>query len=244
MSRIGILECGRNRDVWLKEYGGFADWIPPFLTRVDGTLTFEVFAAYEGALPGRVDVCDAWLLTGSPASVYENRSWQRTLTDFVAEASKFRPTIGICYGHQHLHAALGGAVEKGSQWGVGIQRYALTEMPDWLPATIARDSAEGFRLIALHQDYVSQSAPGSRTLAGSAECPVGVTTIGDNVLTFQAHPEMAAALASHIYDFHGEAIGHERAAEAKRGLSGSRDDLLAARWIVAFINDRLGFSPG
>jgi len=239
MIRIGLIECGRNLDRWTAEYGGFADWFPPFLGLAGDALEFETFRADLRELPATPEACDAWLLTGSPASVYEDLPWQTALTAFVRRAAPLCPIIGICYGHQHLHAALGGAVAKDAQWGVGIQTYAIAELPAWLPADVARDSAAGLRLIALHQDQVTAAAPGSRLLAGNPACPLGVTTIGENVLTFQAHPEMAPGQASEIYDFHRQRIGPARAESAKASLAGPRDDLLAARWIVAFLEHRL-----
>jgi GMP synthase-like glutamine amidotransferase len=244
MVAVGLLECGRNRSEWLKPYGDFADWFGPFLQPADPSLDFTVYKAHQGELPARVHACGAWLLTGSPHSVYEDHPWQRALTTFLVEAVKARPVIGICYGHQHLHAALGGVVEKRGQWGVGVQTYAIHDMPEWLPDRVAKASANGLRLIALHQDHVSVLAPGSRVLAGSASCPAGVTTIGDNVLTFQAHPEMAPELAREIYDFHREDIGAGLATEAKQTLDRKIDARLAAQWIVAFLNRRSNANNG
>lgn len=229
---VGLLECGRNRADWVERYGGFADWFDPLLRGAAPQLQFRRYRADQGELPPDAAACDAWLLTGSPASVYEDQPWQLALTGFVRSAAAAgQPLVGICYGHQHLHAALGGTVAKAPEWGVGIQRYAVDAAPAWLDA----DGADSLRLIALHQDQVIAPAPGTRTLAHSDMCRFGLTMIGDRVLTFQAHPEMSPEQAAEIYRYRAPDIGEDGAELAIRSLGGARDDGLAARWIVRFL---------
>lgn len=235
MTVIGILECGHNKPEWISDHGGFADWFPPFLQSADPNLQFRVWKAIDGSLPASPDLCDAWLLTGSPASTYHNQPWQAPLTQFVIEARRHRPLIGICYGHQHLHAALGGKVEKAPQWGVGITAYDIGCKPDWLsddPVALATDQ---FHLIALHQDQVTVPAPETQVLASSAECRFAVTTIGTNILTIQPHPEMTPEQVTKIYDLHRDGIGEPRWELAQASLANPRNEQIAARWIVDFI---------
>jgi GMP synthase-like glutamine amidotransferase len=179
-------------------------------------------------------------VTGSPNSVYERPAWQGRLSAFLADVVKHRPVVGICYGHQLLHDSLGGVVEKSAAgWGVGVQKYELREVPAWVPKDRSRALPDGLRLIALHQDQVTQPAPGSRVLAGNAFCPLGITTIGANVLTIQAHPEMAKKLARALYEELRSEQGDERTDEALQSLDAQVDDQLAARWILAFVEYRL-----
>jgi GMP synthase-like glutamine amidotransferase len=207
MTTIGILECGRNKPEWTAEHGGFADWFPPLLHSVDPDLAFRVWCVIDGELPDAPDQCDAWLLTGSPASTYENASWQDALNRFVIEAREHRPLIGICYGHQHLHAALGGRVGKAPHWGAGITRYSIDRQPAWLQRAGEDPASDHFSLIALHQDQVIVAAPDTQVLASSPDCPLAVTMIGPNILTFQPHPEMTPAQVTKIYDLHRRTMG-------------------------------------
>jgi GMP synthase-like glutamine amidotransferase len=237
---IGILECGQTRSDWLEEHGEMADPFPPFLTRADPSLSFRVYKAHRDELPRQVDECDAWLITGSPNSVYERPAWQARLSAFLVEVVKHRPVIGICYGHQLLHDALGGAVEKvPAGWGIGVQKYELREVPAWAPQDEAREVTDAFRLIALHQDQVTQPAPGSRVLAGNAFCPLCITTIGENVFTIQAHPEMTRQLAKALYEELRAEQGDRPTDRALQSLETQIDDQLAARWILAFVQYRL-----
>lgn len=237
MTVIGILECGQTPADWIAEHGEMADPFPPFLRRADPALAFRVYKAHRHQLPASADECDAWLVTGSPHSVYEHHAWQAELAGFLTAAAQRRPVVGICYGHQLLHEALGGKVEKEPRgWGIGVQGYELHERPAWADAAEPHDA---FRLIALHQDQVTRPAPGTRLLAGNAFCLVCITTIGDNVFTIQAHPEMTRTLARDIYEDQRAKQGDEATRRAMKSLEGHIDDLAAARWILGFIAHRL-----
>lgn len=240
MSVIGILECGQTRSDWIEEHGEMADPFPPFLTRADPSLSFKVYKAHREELPGQAHECDAWLVTGSPHSVCDRLAWQAGLSEFLVDAAKHRPVIGICYGHQLLHDAFGGTVEEAAAgWGIGVQTYELREVPGWAPLDRSRAVTDGFHLIALHRDQVTQPAPGSRVLAGNAFCPLGITTIGENVLTIQAHPEMTKTLARVLYEEERGENGDLRTDQAVQSLETQIDDQRAARWILAFVQHRL-----
>lgn len=233
---LGILECGRNKPEWLADHGGFADWFPSLLAPSDPNLSYAVWRADQGEFPASVEQCDAWLLTGSPKSVYENLSWQIALSDFVNLAREKRPIVGICYGHQHLHHALGGRVELRSDWGVGVESYPICSQPDWLGGDFEVGAAGGaFELIALHRDHVVDPAPNTKVLAASAESPFAVTQIGENILTFQPHPEMKPEQASLIYDLHRVDMGEDHYVKAVASLGKPRSERRAADWIVRFV---------
>lgn len=239
MATLGILECGRNLERWLADHGDFADWFPPLLAQAGYKGPYRVYRVALGDVPQDPFECDAWLLTGSPASVYEDKPWQQALTRLVQSAVGKVPLVGICYGHQHIHAALGGRVALHEAWGVGIHSYQIAQMPDWLPPASAALSAQGLRMIALHRDQVVEPAPGTRLLAGNAHCPLGITTIGDEVLTIQTHPEMTREQAAEIYRHHYHDIGADAAQAAIDSLPGPLDAALAAQWIISFIRHRL-----
>lgn len=233
--RIGIIECGQTPAGWIAQHGEMADPFPPFLRRAEPSLEFQVYRAHRGHLPDGPEDCDAWLVTGSPHSVYEHHAWQAGLAGFLLRAARQAPVVGICYGHQLLHEALGGRVEKSPLgWGIGVQRYHLHETPAWAP----EGPRDAFDLIALHQDQVTRPAPGTQVLGGNDFCPVAISTIGDNVFTIQAHPEMTRVLARDIYEDQRERQGEEPTRRALHSLQGPIDDGPAARWILAFIAHR------
>ncbi|NIZ12109.1 type 1 glutamine amidotransferase [Phaeobacter sp. HF9A] len=233
--KIGILECGSNRPEWA-QYGRFADWFPPLLSQAGLDFETQAWNVSEGEFPSGPELCDAWLLTGSPASAVDDAPWQLALSEFLRPVIGQTPVIGICYGHQHLHRMLGGTVEECPDWGVGVQHYALKDAPDWLED---QADAAGFDLVALHHDQVTRPAPDTRVFAGSAFCPYGVTQIGPCTLTFQPHPEMDPAFAAEVYDFERHRIGESETDAALRTLDHPRDTSRAARWIMGFLAHQL-----
>jgi GMP synthase-like glutamine amidotransferase len=235
---IGILECGQTAPDWIEEHGEMAAPFPPFLRSADAALDFRVYKAHRNELPERVDECDAWLVTGSPASVHERLPWQPALAQFLVHAAQQRPVVGICFGHQLLHDTLGGVVERSDKgWGVGVQAYPLQSVPDWAPPGAL--DGDRFHLIALHQDQVTTAAPGTRVLAGNAFCPLGITAIGENVLTIQAHPEMTTRLARDIYESQRADQGDAITDAAVQSLQTRIDSRPAAHWVLAFVRHRL-----
>ena len=237
MMQIGILECGQTQSDWLEAHGEMAAPFPPFLQSADPSLAFKVYKAHRGELPQRADECDAWLITGSPSSVGERPAWQSNMAAFLMDAVRQRPVVGICFGHQLLHDALGGVVERSAKgWGVGVQNYEWQDRPDWAPSG---DEARGLRLIAFHQDQVTTPAPGSRILAGNAFCPVGITTIGDNAFTIQAHPEMTTQLAKALLEQQRPQRGDALTEQMVHSLEGEIDAQKAAHWVIAFLNSRI-----
>lgn len=233
--KIGLLECGTNRPEWAR-YGRFADWFRPLLEQAGRPFETEVWNVFEGALPDSHARCDAWLLTGSPASAADDADWQQALSAFLRPLVGQQPIVGICYGHQHLHRMLGGTVEEQPDWGVGVHHYAATDTPPWLNDP---NDAKGFDLVALHHDQVTRPAPNTRVFAGSEFCPLGVTQIGTHVLTFQPHPEMDPAFAAEVYEFERHRIGEAETNAALATLDRPRDSARAARWIMGFLTHLL-----
>ena len=62
-----------------------------------------------------IDAYDGIVLSGSTASVYndDHEAWLEPATELVRRCHRARvPLLGICFGHQLVHQALGGVVEK------------------------------------------------------------------------------------------------------------------------------------
>lgn len=223
---MGILECWTNRPEWMA-YGDFADWFPPFLRKADSDLTFQTYHAHHGELPETPTGCDAWLITGSAVSVYEDLPWQADLVAFLRDARGQRPIIGVCYGHQLLHYAFGGTVNKATGWGVGVHEYTADP----------KLGVSELCLLASHQDQVTQAAPDSRVLASSAFCPIAATQIGADMISIQPHPEMTVALAREVFAARRDEQGNEVTDAALASLDTPLDDVAVARWIVSFLRD-------
>ncbi|RME02924.1 MAG: hypothetical protein D6812_05665, partial [Deltaproteobacteria bacterium] len=114
--RIGILLCDELPQERAGRFGTYAGMFVRLLRSVEPALSFRTFHVQEGELPGTQDDCDAYLITGSSASVYEDLPWLPPLSACVRRLfAEGRKIVGICFGHQLLAHALGGRTERAPQ---------------------------------------------------------------------------------------------------------------------------------
>lgn len=238
MIKLGILEAGQNLPALVPEHGTFAELFIRLLSQTSQHFDYTTFRAYKGELPGSTQSCEAYLITGSIASVYDEAPYMDALGKFVRDAARDLPVVGICFGHQLLHHIYDGIVEKSVKgWGIGVHAYEVYENRSWMiPA------ADTLNLIASHQDQVIQPAPGTRTLAGSAFCPIAISEFTPNIISFQPHPEITCPLAEKIYEMQRNAQGNDVTDTAMASMNNTIDDSIAAQWMVRFIEERVNLS--
>lgn len=183
--KIGILATGSNEGVLLEQFGSFAKMTEEMLS--GGGFSFQCWDLCLGEFPGSHRDCDGWVITGSPASVYEPLEWIGPLEQLIRDISQARKgLVGICFGHQIIAQALGGIVEKAKAgWGLGVDHYMPTE------EGVVMLGAESHYLHVIHQDQVVTLPEGAELLAGSEFCPYGVLSYRSHILTIQAHPEFS-----------------------------------------------------
>ena len=230
--KLGILKTDTVRPEWVGEYGEYPDMFIELLGTRDPTLEFVVYDVMIGEYPTDLDEVDAYLMTGSKFSVYEQEAWIIELQAFVARlVDAGKKLVGICFGHQMVARALGGVAEKAAAgWGVGLHQHVFHERPAWMD-----DGPAEFSVVVSHQDQVLEPAPGSRTLAGSEFCPNAVCQLGDQVLTFQGHPEFVPAYSREIMEFRRELIGEDNYHNGLRSLAESPETDRMAHWILTFL---------
>lgn len=187
-------------------------------------ITLEAIDAQAGELPDDPAVFDAYVLTGSATSVYDDEPWIAPAEDLLRRiVAAGIPVAGICFGHQLLAQALGGRVEKAEVgWGMGVHTYDLDL--DRGPASMS--------LQAMHQDQVVALPEGARVWARSEHCPIAGFTVGDRVWTVQAHPEFSAAFAGGLVERRRPVVGDELADTAAATLADPTDHELVAGWIA------------
>lgn len=119
--KLAILETGRPPGQLADEFGGYPAM---FEAMLGSGFDIESFDVQAGELP-EPGAHHAYLITGSPAGVYDPLPWIGPLQQFIRDAKDAR-MVGVCFGHQVMAEALGGHVEKSDRgWGAGLHRYEV-----------------------------------------------------------------------------------------------------------------------
>ncbi len=230
--KLGLLETDRLEQSLRKKYGTYSEMFQKLLSPLDDQLVFHVYDVIRFEYPKNINECDAYLITGSKASPYEDKAWIRRLEEEIQmlHANK-KKLIGICFGHQLIAQALGGTVKKSDLgWGVGLSTRRWFQEKPWMG-----DTEETFKILVSHQDQVCHIPPGAECLAGSDFCPKASFQMGQHILTFQGHAEFQPAYLRDLITGRREIIGVSRAEQALQSLDLPNDHQKIARWILAFL---------
>ena len=230
--KLGILKTDVVRPEWVPDFGEYPDMFIALLGQLDPGVEFVVYDVEQGEYPADIDEVDAYLITGSKSSVYDDKSWIAPLMDFVRQLDQRRKKlVGICFGHQLVAQALGGKTEKSSKgWGVGLHTHQFSAAPAWY------DQGDlDLNILVSHQDQVVKNAQGARVLAGSTFCENAVCQIGDHILTFQGHPEFVSDYSREIMEFRREMIGEPAYTAGMASLAVEPEGQRVARWILNFL---------
>lgn len=235
---LGLLQTGDVHRDLEAEHGAYPDMFMRLLQPAAPELRFETYRVVDGALPARVEACDAYLVTGSKFGVYDPEPWIAPLAAFLREAHGAGvPIIGVCFGHQILADALGGDVRKSEKgWGLGAHAYEETEAG----AAAGLGLGETFALHAVHQDQVITPPQGATVLARSAFCPNAALAFGDparpSAISIQPHPEFEAPYERALVALRrGDGIPEPVADAALAGIGAPVDNTRIADWFGAFL---------
>ncbi len=230
--RLGILNTVTPADeiaFGLREFDSFQQ----FLDQVGHEFTLVEFRVTAGELPTEQTACDAYLVTGSPAGVYDPEPWIEPLAEFLRQRyAAGQKLVGICFGHQLLAHALGGHAEKSAKgWGMGLRRFTLSRQRPWMVPAVAQG-----QLYFCHQDQVVRLPAQAEPLGGDAFCPNTIFTIGDQVLGIQGHPEFTAPVMHQLIEQLAAKAGDTVATQARASLArGEADNRLVAQWVINFL---------
>ncbi|KAJ4417871.1 hypothetical protein N0V82_005928 [Gnomoniopsis sp. IMI 355080] len=143
--------------------------------------------------------------------------WALQVLDMVRKVAG-EPTgpklLGICWGHQAIHYALGGDlawVEDGPR--IGVQDIRLTAKGQQI------FSDNTLKMHKYHVRYISRLAPGFASLTESNEISISES---DRIMTFQGHPEMTYEISKALSEGDNGTYKPSEKSEA----ASSRDELL------------------
>ena len=123
------------------------------------------------------------ILTGGPNSVYEEGAATCSPELFNLGI----PVLGLCYGAQLMMYVLGGDVQQASEREYGKTKLTL----DSPKSELFDDVPEKSIVWMSHNDYITRTAAGFRTIAHTANCPYAAVENSEKKLFgFQFHPEV------------------------------------------------------
>ncbi len=225
--RVAILETGTPPPSLVERFGAY----PAMMAKMLGPdFTTHIYDAAAGVLPGDAADHDSYLITGSPAGVYEDHVWIPPLEDFLRAARGKAKLVGLCFGHQIMAQAFGGRVEKSERgWGIGLQRYEIFERAPWMDG-----DSSSFAIPVSHQDQVVEQPPESRVLARNSFSPFGLLAYdGHPSISFQGHPEWDPAFAKALIESRRARLPDPDAAIAS--LDRPNDRARVGGWIRRFL---------
>ena len=223
--KVAILETGRPPGDLDQQFGDYSAMFRQLLGR---GFEIESFDVQAGKLPDPT-AHHAYMITGSPAGVYEPLPWIEPLQEFIRSADGTK-MVGICFGHQVMAEALGGHVEKSDRgWGAGLHRYTVVRAEPWI------DTSGTIAVPASHQDQVVRQPPNTDVVAASDFTPFASLAWRDRpAISFQFHPEFSPAFAKALIEKRYDAVPDPDAAIAS--LDAPNDNARVAQWIRNFLN--------
>ena len=223
--RIAILETGRPPSALAERFGDY----PSIMARMlGGGFNIDRFDVAAGELPADPSDYEAYLVTGSPAGVYDPLPWIEPLKDFLRSAHD-QKLVGICFGHQIMAEAFGGHVEKSDKgWGIGLQHYEVDRVEPWM------DEVSSIDVPASHQDQVVAQPPNTEVVASSAFTPFAALAWTDRpAISVQFHPEFEPEYAKALIESRREKMPDADGAIAS--LDQPNDNARIADWIRRFL---------
>lgn len=223
--RLAVLETGVPPAELIGRFGTYPEMYRRMLGLSEPLPSYDVAA---GVLPERPEDHDAYIVSGSPAGVYDPLPWIGQLSGFLREAKGRAKLVGICFGHQAMAQAFGGSVTKSDKgWGVGLHEYAVAERQPWM------DGESAVAIPASHQDQVIAQPPETAVTMASVFTPYAGLAWGHDAISFQFHPEFEPDYAKALIEVRRDRLDDADAALAS--LDRPNDNARVAGWIERFL---------
>ena len=238
MKKLIIIKAGSTFSETKKKLGDFEDWI------IHGAgLSCEdvsVINAITGEALPDIDCIAGVIITGSHAMVTDDAPWIKKLNQWIPLVLQHnRPFLGICFGHQLLAQAMGGASgyhPKGPEIGTVTINLTTEGKIDRLLGSLP----DPFKAHCTHAQTVITLPEKAVNLAENKFEAHHAFRLGDNAWGVQFHPEFSAdIMATYINEQavtlceNGQDI---RALTAAIGTTASANELLK-RFITIVQND-------
>lgn len=193
-----IIKTGNTIPALLEAGEDFEDWFADALgLAVDQCLVVSLHLGE--ALPS-LDSVTAIIITGSPAYLTDLDPWNFEAARYILKAHQQRlPLLGVCYGHQLIAWAMGGAIGFHPN-GREIGTVALNLTEEAKTDKIFEHLPHSFKANASHQQSVLRLPKSAVRLASNDFEPNHGFRIGESTWGVQFHPEFSKqATAAYIH---------------------------------------------
>lgn len=196
MKKISIITNGPGIAEVKSLYGQASDWVQKVLQDCD--INVQVVKAYEME-EFSPEIDDAWIITGSAYSVYDNFPWIDYLKTKLHQMSELKkPVLGICFGHQLIADTFGGKVELNSKgWELGSCEINLTD--SGISNKLFSGLSSPLCVYQSHQDIVT-SLPENSTLFADNSMGIQSFVYNDCFYGVQFHPEFTKIVMEKYLD--------------------------------------------
>jgi GMP synthase-like glutamine amidotransferase len=231
--KLTILQTGDVPDALQSRFDPYPKMFRDMFERAGEVFDYEIVRALDGAPlpePGKVE---AVIIDGSSSAVYENHEWLGPLRAFIRRAYDVRtPMLGVCFGHQLMADALGGAVRKSEKgWGLGHQHYQVRRKPAFMA-----DAPDRLTLIASHQDQVIAPPADADVFLASDYTPfAGLVYRNGAAISVQPHPEFQPDYARALIERHEGKIDVDKYDTALQTLDRPLDSSMLAGYLARFL---------
>jgi GMP synthase (glutamine-hydrolysing) len=232
MRKILIIKTGSTLPGLKSRKGDFEHWIMTGMSVGAADVAVVDVTAGEPLPPNGEHA--GVVVTGSHSMVTEHARWsERTAQWLALEVAAGTPTLGICYGHQLLGYALGGAVEENPLgWELGTVEVRLEE-PASMDELLA-GFAPTMRVHASHTQAVLRLPNGAIRLASSSRDANQAFRVGKSAWGVQFHPEFDSEIVQ-AYIQHCRARLIADGQDPERLIQESHDTAFGAEILRRFV---------
>ncbi|AUZ05659.2 type 1 glutamine amidotransferase [Vitreoscilla stercoraria] len=230
---IAVLEMGILPEALEEKHGHFFSmiqtWLGAAAQEAMVEISFQRFSICNRDDLPQAEAFDAYVISGSKHSVYEDLPWIHDSKLFLNELRhKNIPMFGICFGHQLMAEAFGGKVEKSSKgWGFGTDTYQFAD-------------GQSQEVLVVHQDQVVVLPETAHVIGQSAHCEYGALEYDFAAKSTQFHPEFNPALVQDLLLQYQDTVGIDQAQAALAHLpSACLNNQAFAQEVIAFFQTNL-----